>query len=1272
MSNVRFIVSVFLLITLCVTSNISYSAINTFGYVYSKEYLKYREEGKDYKVFVEYNDQGFETSSDTDLPQAEKDKYLGAFVISPDKYNNYLQQYKNLLNQYDNDKLLMHSLKEYKEIEKTIKTVDGDLINSQFLPADTASVFILPSTQIISSKQNIILASFPVNFAANTSTNPQTPLVNLKSLLIGNTEDNKGNILIRSELNIGFRTAFAIDTDFVEEDENGRYSDVKLNPDDFSYIQAPGEVTNNDLILAPISGVKVYDFFNESAGSSTNSDGRYSFRRPSSCYDGFIQDVVTQAEVGISLVDPTKSRPKINIILTNFGNTFCSSFDLGFYDSSLKANFPVDFWVIGGSLTYENFIANRDGTLLYQDATPTIKISRSEPTKHDETRPNLEKLDSTKYADYFFDYNNDNIKDLYQIGYFEYRTEKVNNIDTEVRYWIPGTTNSDKQVLGLFFPPKTKPSSETKNTELQPDYVKQIDYDTSVEFKDFSLLEGISKESITKTDVYVFRDSDGTLVAERTGMSTSDVLGVSENVAYDGFFNIALAGRSIIYARALDSSTNKWTSPSIGGRTPSLLSKLREGAPSNVINSHYNSRNDYLRPGENLTVILINRDTGYIGVKKIILELSGNKTGVIDVGNIKMLPPNLKIWARRKGEFKNGEYRKKFNNLIGFEGGATESDTTIEVYTDWYDQNGGALPEGLSDIGYKARIARSTSKTVLTPEGDAPIDGEFTFDADEKDKFKIKVAEFKIKPGYHLNVLKLKNEKDKENKHVYIHVNPDYRSGVFSDGANKGRPSVYVPVKIPLFNEKKYLDAVGPSKNTSSFDEEVAAQFYEWFYRPEYQFSIWDLNILKLSQCALFNSTGCSENSETILFNENNSSPELYNRDLNVDMAYDLLIKQDFLSNSYRETNTDGKRNIIVEGFSSEYLAFQGENKNLTFVDSSDILTGIRFVYNNDSLNSLWAYSFELARLVTPSGNPESKPVDKGEGQNEFTFDSSSPGKLVVSFKAEALSKGLSLMEFSRRVSFNIEDVGGSPVWSQNNPGGRASVSNGYLVATATFTGLPQKNDDFGRKLVILMVDNVVVQRTEIEVFFNKNATNNPSSKTGLPNWFYYWKEGKVCGIPSTAIYKSDAGFGYVEPQNDTILRLGPDAPTLNTGPEIYTSKLDGNKLTVTGVGAGIFCVAETVEHELHHITIYNAFNGKKDTDGDVIADTGESTYDNVSTSITDPDTYNMVSFNPVYKTYGDNELRARYKEINLSIEVHPEKDWANPGSQTAKKYDGK
>ena len=304
--------------------------------------------------------------------------------------------------------------------------------------------------------------------------------------------------------------------------------------------------------------------------------------------------------------------------------------------------------------------------------------------------------------------------------------------------------------------------------------------------------------------------------------------------------------------------------------------------------------------------------------------------------------------------------------------------------------------------------------------------------------------------------------------------------------------------------------------------------------------------------------------------------------------------------------------------------------------------------------------------LITPKGDPVTKPVDSGDGQNEFTFNTAAPGVLTVDFKAKVVPASVPLDKVKDLVSFTLEKVGTLPTWNAANPAGKASISGAYLVAKAQVKGLPTKNGDFGKKEAKLLLDGQLVETVEIEVFFDKLATNNPTSD---PNWFYYWKEGNVCGIPASAVYDSTASFGYVRPGVDNILRLGVDAPTTNTGPEVYTHKTTGGTITVTGVGKGIASVAETVEHELYHLTIYNTSARRTDNDSDGVANVIEPTLTGLSTLVNDGDTYGMASFNPGYISYGDNEVRARKKETDYSVKSYPKLDWANPGSQSKSQF---
>jgi hypothetical protein len=187
-------------------------------------------------------------------------------------------------------------------------------------------------------------------------------------------------------------------------------------------------------------------------------------------------------------------------------------------------------------------------------------------------------------------------------------------------------------------------------------------------------------------------------------------------------------------------------------------------------------------------------------------------------------------------------------------------------------------------------------------------------------------------------------------------------------------------------------------------------------------------------------------------------------------------------------------------------------------------------------------------------------------------------------------------------------------------------------------------------------------------VFFPKIAKNHPGGQAGSPNWFYYWKEGGVCGIPSDCIFDPQAEYGWTQPSTDNIVRIGNDAAEINTGPETYTSRLAGfGSITTTGTGRGIKCVAETIQHEQHHLYLYKTYHGSgADPDSDGIPSLVEPTEDGVVSCPTNSDTYRLGGD---YRTYGDNEVRCRRIEMSLTITIRPAQDWANPGCQSFSQF---
>ncbi|MCR5750754.1 MAG: thrombospondin type 3 repeat-containing protein [Kiritimatiellae bacterium] len=322
-------------------------------------------------------------------------------------------------------------------------------------------------------------------------------------------------------------------------------------------------------------------------------------------------------------------------------------------------------------------------------------------------------------------------------------------------------------------------------------------------------------------------------------------------------------------------------------------------------------------------------------------------------------------------------------------------------------------------------------------------------------------------------------------------------------------------------------------------------------------------------------------------------------------------------------------------------------------------------------------------RFLTPAGDPVSAPCSSGAGQNEFTYDDPTES-LSMTLRVEVTPALPHHATLTGR--FSLPFIGGASLeWAPENPYGEVSSETAYsfvedadvqtFTAHATYRGYPTHNSGFGRKTVTFECGGNTISQ-DFEVFFPKKGTHHPPCSTcaDCPNWFYYWREGGVCGINENCRYDGTISYGLTKPSLDKLIRLGPEAAEDNSGPETYTNTCTHAMITVTGQGKGIQCVAETIQHEQHHIDTYNRFHSQgNDPDGDGIPTSEEASYDGISSSPNDSDTYNLKAESASYQSYGDNEVRCRkievYPEPGKQIPYYPNLAWANPGCQHKERF---
>jgi RHS repeat-associated protein len=388
--------------------------------------------------------------------------------------------------------------------------------------------------------------------------------------------------------------------------------------------------------------------------------------------------------------------------------------------------------------------------------------------------------------------------------------------------------------------------------------------DAPTDLSSKGLLTHISTDDLKKTDIYVFRESSGQLITERLGLRAGE---------YIPYNDIGTATNSFFYKMLIR-----------GTRANDLLTGQLESyqAKTQLNPALVGQRVDFLRAGEWVKVVAINRPTGYIATARGQVG-GGFGEGRIDfpINKLFLRPPNLKIKAERLFQVEGGlTDGKRRRNIIGFEGAAMASDKAIVISTQWLDHDGSPLPKGID--GYTGRLAK-----IVLPNELGTVGG---------------VAQFDIKPGTHLQLVQLA-EAEIATDHYYVHVsgspkdrNPDFSvHGPNGVGQMVTRPRYYVPIKVPVFVEKastlladirlatlkKQWTVCSPTCPDNHLCEggqcfrqcassadcasgitcgrglcgggkpapalDAVEKVYEWPHRPEMQFSIYDLDIATIS-----------------------------------------------------------------------------------------------------------------------------------------------------------------------------------------------------------------------------------------------------------------------------------------------------------------------------------------------------------------------------------------------------------------------------------------
>ncbi|MEL6179925.1 MAG: hypothetical protein AAFS10_13285, partial [Myxococcota bacterium] len=259
------------------------------------------------------------------------------------------------------------------------------------------------------------------------------------------------------------------------------------------------------------------------------------------------------------------------------------------------------------------------------------------------------------------------------------------------------------------------------------------------------------------------------------------------------------------------------------------------------------------------------------------------------MAQVYMRPPNLKIKVERavRSPFDEEDDEPRVQ-VVGANGAAITDDQWLRITTEWFDEDGGPLPDNLP--GFTGRLARVVNGKLVGGTADEVGDDD--------------VGYFSIKPGKHIVNLQLPSASAQnvdvalDRQHFYIHVSAapteelaafagdilgDDRPQFYSDrvcyqrvesGPDgqaqtgwtcvpkpedpnlQGRPALLVPFQVARF-DRTYTERLADEQARQlqeSWQEGDplpvvgdVETVYRWIYSPEMQFSVYDLDVHEIN-----------------------------------------------------------------------------------------------------------------------------------------------------------------------------------------------------------------------------------------------------------------------------------------------------------------------------------------------------------------------------------------------------------------------------------------
>jgi hypothetical protein len=268
-----------------------------------------------------------------------------------------------------------------------------------------------------------------------------------------------------------------------------------------------------------------------------------------------------------------------------------------------------------------------------------------------------------------------------------------------------------------------------------------------------------------------------------------------------------------------------------------------------------------------------------------------------------------------------------------------------------------------------------------------------------------------------------------------------------------------------------------------------------------------------------------------------------------------------------------------------------------------------------------------------------------------------------MKLKAKVTGVGSMPAAEQAKFTFEVDSIGSSTFsWDVANPSGKATASGDFLTATATFTGLPQNNTDFGLKKARIKHGTANVGESKFEVFYDAKAKNHHGGNLAHTNWFHYYKQNLGVGAYGYHDngHNNSGRSGSFSQGGDSSIVIGPEA---FDGDEHITTAIQNGRLRATGWSTTTKYYANfcgVVAHERQHANGEVTQNGPTDPDGDWLATDFEN-----NTTKTNPASPISASLGvAAVAGFTDDEVYAGGPvEENALKGADKTKDWASPGT---------